>query len=449
MPDLRDREKFERELRKAFATIGADKLAEVLRLLGEPPDVDNVPASFWRRLADEISTEIEPLMERVYLAGARALADEAAVGGVAWDVVKAEAAQWASAYTFGLVKGIEDTSRDLLRRGVRQYFETPMTQGDLRRLIEPTFGVARAQRIAVTEVTRASALGEFAIATELRGQGVELVPVWQTNNDDLVCPVCGPLNGKKLIGEDIEALLPPAHVNCRCWINYEPVGIGDAQAPAATEANNAVGGALVTSESNNAKVMGYSFFRGELPSVSAARELGESADGWKKYEKVFTDEYLPRFNVTDDIHSAIGLWGGPEPSFNAWVKGDEQDIIALAKAWGRDFNQEAMALLIPDKNGEGGALTFAFNQKLTDTQLDAVIDSMREVNAELSAQTGVTIGLSVRENKILEYWYATEEESNSAELMLRFAFERAGISALQPNKKAELRRILLFINTDY
>lgn len=220
MPDLINRVKFEKELMRTIGRISSTRVDEIIRLLGDPPDVENVPPSFWRKLAREISTEIEPLIVNVYLAGARALADEISVGGVAWNVVKKDAVTWAQNYTFGLVKGIDGVSRDLLRRSVSRYFETPMTQGDLRRLIEPTFGASRARRIAVTEVTRASALGEFAVATELRSLGIESIPVWETNNDDLVCPVCGPLNHKPLIGEDIESLLPPAHVNCRCWVNY-------------------------------------------------------------------------------------------------------------------------------------------------------------------------------------------------------------------------------------
>jgi hypothetical protein len=48
---------------------------------------------------------------------------------------------------------------------------------------------------------------------------------WQTNNDELVCRVCRPLNQQvKPIGEtfgefngrQIDA--PLAHPNCRCWI---------------------------------------------------------------------------------------------------------------------------------------------------------------------------------------------------------------------------------------
>jgi hypothetical protein len=44
---------------------------------------------------------------------------------------------------------------------------------------------------------------------------------WCTGEDDLVCPVCSELDGKvvgtgEVFAPDID--IPPAHVNCRCWI---------------------------------------------------------------------------------------------------------------------------------------------------------------------------------------------------------------------------------------
>ena len=54
---------------------------------------------------------------------------------------------------------------------------------------------------------------------------VKVKKQWFTNNDDLVCELCGPLNGKEVdIDEpfyppedDYQDGNPPRHVNCRCW----------------------------------------------------------------------------------------------------------------------------------------------------------------------------------------------------------------------------------------
>jgi rubredoxin len=62
--------------------------------------------------------------------------------------------------------------------------------------------------IAVTETTRVFAEGN-KLAWD--STGVVSGSKWQTANDDLVCPICGPLN------EQVTDDEPPAHVNCRCW----------------------------------------------------------------------------------------------------------------------------------------------------------------------------------------------------------------------------------------
>lgn len=44
--------------------------------------------------------------------------------------------------------------------------------------------------------------------------GVKRV-IWRTEEDDKVCPVCGPLDGKVY---DIDKVPVKPHVNCRCWL---------------------------------------------------------------------------------------------------------------------------------------------------------------------------------------------------------------------------------------
>jgi len=56
---------------------------------------------------------------------------------------------------------------------------------------------------------------------------VRVVKTWETNNDDLVCDICRPLNGVEVeidepfvndeTGDEFDC--PPGHVNCRCWMD--------------------------------------------------------------------------------------------------------------------------------------------------------------------------------------------------------------------------------------
>jgi len=75
----------------------------------------------------------------------------------------------------------------------------------------------RAEMIAVTEVTRAASEGEQAVARELARQGIIMTPFWNTNRDELVCPICEPRNNQEIT----DGMFPPAHPRCRCWVNYE------------------------------------------------------------------------------------------------------------------------------------------------------------------------------------------------------------------------------------
>lgn len=106
---------------------------------------------------------------------------------------------------------------------------------DLTKALERWFDPARARRIAVTEATRIYALGnreawansfidpQFQQATGIRAMR------WQTARDKVVCPICMPLNAKQVLLDrkfPVDAGIPPAHPNCRCWLtpikNYNP-----------------------------------------------------------------------------------------------------------------------------------------------------------------------------------------------------------------------------------
>jgi hypothetical protein len=62
--------------------------------------------------------------------------------------------------------------------------------------LAPVFSPARAELIAVTEITRAASAGVELTRKEIAKAGIEMGRVWQMNNDELTCPVCGGLNGK-------------------------------------------------------------------------------------------------------------------------------------------------------------------------------------------------------------------------------------------------------------
>lgn len=125
-------------------------------------------------------------------------------------------ARWANQYSYRLVGGINDTSRQVLRHHISRWAQEGATIDALESRLLPWFGESRARRIAVTEATRSYAEGTFA-GYEAAGFGRRPVPenrppehpncrcfvgvapeasnwvyVWYTSQDELVCPLCRP-----------------------------------------------------------------------------------------------------------------------------------------------------------------------------------------------------------------------------------------------------------------
>jgi hypothetical protein len=143
--------------------------------------------------------------------------------GLDYTLVNTEAAKVARRYTLNLIKDITDTTRKAIQESVAAFVETPgMTIGDV--MAQLPFDAVRAQRVAVTEITRAYSGAEVIAAKELQKEwpDVPVVITWHANNDDIQCPVCGELDGKErdVDGEFDDGIQqPPAHINCRCYLS--------------------------------------------------------------------------------------------------------------------------------------------------------------------------------------------------------------------------------------
>lgn len=152
---------------------------------------------------------------------------------ILWDLANSDAAQWAITYGYELINGIAAATRPRIAAEVNYFVNNSITIGELRdRLIGASaletggpFSATRATSIAVTETTRAYAQGNMAA---WRRAGVIQKKEWNTEMDELVCPVCGPLQGVIVpMNESFYGRLdgPPAHPRCRCWIS--PVAADD------------------------------------------------------------------------------------------------------------------------------------------------------------------------------------------------------------------------------
>lgn len=146
---------------------------------------------------------------------------------VNWEIYDQQATQWAQKYNYNLVGQITASTQRQLGRVISEWITR---EDDFEELVKRIRRVVptdpypmlrdRARVIAQTETTRV-----FAESRRLLFKQAGLKRMrWRTANDELVCPICAPLNGRVGRLEGINhpgegtAYVPPAHVNCRCWL---------------------------------------------------------------------------------------------------------------------------------------------------------------------------------------------------------------------------------------
>ncbi|MCE5259910.1 MAG: hypothetical protein LLG44_12775, partial [Chloroflexi bacterium] len=151
-----------------------------------------------------------------------------------------------------------------------------------------------------------------------------------------------------------------------------------------------------------------------------------------------------------------GLWGSPEPSFNAYLKGSETQMVELAKAWGADYQQDAMVMLLPKEGAEGGKLIWDFGRTLSEGDLDALLKGVIEVNRDLSpalaSQAGLEdfmVGLTVKDKRDVEYWASGPDTFQLGQILITEAIKKAGLSLPEVLKTPGYEFRLLFKGADY
>ena len=138
-----------------------------------------------------------------------------------YTLTNAVAAKWASKYTFDLIKGINETTQNVLQDIFKTFIDTPgMTIGDVVNLLPYT--EQRALLIATTETTRIYSEADRIAGEALKKEypDVMVVRTWWTNKGGNVCELCKDLHGDEIeLGKYFEGGFegPPRHVGCMCW----------------------------------------------------------------------------------------------------------------------------------------------------------------------------------------------------------------------------------------
>ena len=203
----------------------------------------DIPLTFWEEENKILEAILGPQLQRMAYTGMSIAAEKA---GIAFETSMANqaAADWAAKQTDILLQQLGTTTQDGIGSIIEDWISTDgATMGDLVQSLLDTglMGPDRASMIAVTETTRAFAQGEIS---QYQAAGIQQMR-WQTNNDEIVCDICEPLNQEiRGIGEEFDAGItdPPAHVNCRCWLT--PV-VGEKSVKVMSEGIDSSGGFFV------------------------------------------------------------------------------------------------------------------------------------------------------------------------------------------------------------
>jgi SPP1 gp7 family putative phage head morphogenesis protein len=168
-------------------------------------------AAFWALGKDEMLSAAGPQVNSLLMQGTR---QAQALGlSVNFNVVNKNVLAFSKTYQDQWWKALQRTNQRALRTAITRNIKEGGSLRSLTKSLAPTFGKARAQTIASTEVTRLYAEGNRMGYADA---GVEHTE-WRTVADDLVDEVCFSLHGKRW-RQGKEKSVPPIHVSCRCWL---------------------------------------------------------------------------------------------------------------------------------------------------------------------------------------------------------------------------------------
>ena len=263
--ELKNRNKEEKKLAKALREISDKHREELIRLLGTPPDIDNVPDSFWAKIEQEVKDELAGALAVIMLLSSKQ-------HGFIGDRIRNLSDSWAKSHSDGLTKKYAQHTKDMTKVALRDLSDKEdVSKNDIDDRLKTVLGQSRADNIARTETTSATSAGSELSADErkplevkktakekgkkitvpdesIREGGVVEVPeeteeselkrfndamdkipvgksladTWFTSEMNNVCPICQPLHGANRSKWSAKFPKgPPAHPSCNCWIDYE------------------------------------------------------------------------------------------------------------------------------------------------------------------------------------------------------------------------------------
>lgn len=203
---------------KAEQAIDAALIAQRNKLfdLVEKTSIDDLIRAIAQFYADRslMTQALLPVIDDLLFNGAIEALDLLPIS-VDFDLVNSAALAQAQSIAAALATKLNNTSQVQAAKIVSDWIAIGGTMTALKQRLQRVYPKQRANAIAVTNVTQIYAQANQAT---WRASGVVQSMQWHTVRDKHVCKICEAKNNTIIpLHADIKQL-PPAHVNCRCWL---------------------------------------------------------------------------------------------------------------------------------------------------------------------------------------------------------------------------------------
>lgn len=236
MPELAtQRTQRENAVVRLMNQLHAGQRRDLVKALGVPPDPSRISAELWAKFERQAEDQLRAALMLIWLISADNLAAALPGFGVPDEIMRQRAREWASGRAGEIAGRMVDRTRASVAT-IGDRFPGLQSPSALDRALVPTIGPGRAEVVATTEVTNGFTAGEDDIKRRWEQENAAtLLAIWNTQRDEMVCPICRPLHQQpqtrwqQLRPEPAVASGPPAHPNCRCFLSYRVITQGDAQ----------------------------------------------------------------------------------------------------------------------------------------------------------------------------------------------------------------------------
>lgn len=204
-----DRAKMERDARRKLGTLSREHLAELSRLLGDPPNPSRVPPAFWARVEREHRQTLSGILLLAFMSSADEWGADGEMPGAQWADRQADMTS---------ARYVHTAQSRLDQLGADWTAEAPLS-GELRHGLSGIFGADRDSTVSGTEITRGLGAGVvYAAQSSPEYAEGRIRIMWRLGPREKHCPVCKRLADTDETVWQLEVSSPPIHPRCGCFL---------------------------------------------------------------------------------------------------------------------------------------------------------------------------------------------------------------------------------------